>query len=543
MNAIRKPLLSFRSVTIHRADVNALRDLNWRIGAGENWAVIGPNGAGKSSLAAAITGNANISGEIEYGFGADDADPCERIASVSFQLQRQFVAQSDGYYQSRWYLGEEHATLTAAQALGLARRDREGVSHSRSLVVAARKNIAAILEHMGLSNVLERQTLHLSTGEMRRLLIARALLLSPALLILDEPFIGLDIQGRAALANAFHAIMNGGKSAAAPFNAPTLFLTARPWEIPRGFTHGLYLRDGRAIGTARLWSREAALLERAAFRDRGAVRVPAVKKSGIGHAQVRGSAGRLEAGAPIIDLRNIRVKAGDTLILNELNWTVRAGEHWAVLGPNGVGKTTLLSLLTGDHPQSYAQHVSIFGKQRREQSTWDLKAKIGYAAPDIALHYDGSTQTLDFVCTGFCETLGLYHRVSPQQKRIAWDWLEYFGLDSFAARPFRLLSDGHQRLALLARALVKQPRLLILDEPCQGLDKCARKKVCDALDALCATKPTTLIIVSHYIEELPRCITNRLEMLRGLPPRVRRESGGVALRATGRRDAGGTISR
>ena len=535
-----RSLLEFQAVTIHRADVNALRELNWRIGAGENWAVIGPNGAGKSSLAAAITGNATISGEIEYGFGADDADPCERIASVSFQLQRQFVAQSDGYYQSRWYLGEEHATLTAAQALGLpTSRDRKGVGHSRSLAVAARhqvaarKRIADVVECMGLTGVLERQTLHLSTGEMRRLLIARALLLSPALLLLDEPFIGLDIKGRATLAEALHAVMVGGKSAAVPFNAPILFLTARPWEIPCGFTHALYLRDGKVLGSAKLGTPQAKRLERRAFaapktplgkpplqRARAAL----VHRSSfiIHHSSFTTRRSSLIARrSALIELRNVRVKAGDALILNGLDWTVLPGEHWAVLGPNGVGKTTLLSLLTGDHPQSYAQHVSIFGKPRRAQSTWDLKAKIGYAAPDIALHYDGSTQTLDFVCTGFFETLGLYHRVSPKQKSIAWKWLNYFGLDALAARPFRLLSDGHQRLALLARALVKQPRLLILDEPCQGLDRRARARVCEALDALCAHTPTTLIIVSLYIDELPRCITHRMEMRRGMPPSIR----------------------
>jgi molybdate transport system ATP-binding protein len=266
------------------------------------------------------------------------------------------------------------------------------------------------------------------------------------------------------------------------------------------------------LGQARLGTAEARRLERRAF-------VAFDTAAGWPLLQ-RWRSTRREMATPVIELRNVSVSAGNVPILDRLNWTVLSGEHWAVLGPNGVGKTTLLSLLTGDHPQSFAQHVSIFGKQRRGQSTWTLKAQIGYAAPDIALHYDGSTQTLDFVCTGFFETLGLYRRCSARQTRTAWRWLEYFGLERLAARPFRLLSDGHQRLALLARALVKQPRLLILDEPCQGLDRRSRERVCAALDAICAQTSTTLIIVSHYIEELPRCISHRLEMHHGKPPRV-----------------------
>ena len=485
-------VLTLDDVTVHRGDIDAVRDLTWRMNRGENWAVIGPNGCGKSSLAAAIAGQTATSGEITYGFDDDEHDPCDRIATVSFQLQREFVTQSDGYYASRWYLGEEHATLTASEVLGLANnRNRK--------IIAAR---TALAEKMGLGHALDRQALHLSTGEMRRLLIARALILSPELLVLDEPLIGLDIKGRASLAKALHAIMRHGQ--------PTLFLTARPWELPRGVTHGLYLKDGRVLGSARLKSPDAERLERSAFK--------APPKRDVPLQKVRKPSASTRTAQPLIELRDISIKAGGAQILEHLDWTVQPGEHWAVLGPNGVGKTTLLSLLTGDHPQSFAQHVRMFGKLRGEQSTWELKAQIGYAAPDIALHYDGATNTLDFVCTGFFETLGLYQHATKSQTRTARKWLAFFGLEKLEDRPFRLLSDGHQRLVLLARAFVKQPRLLILDEPCQGLDQHARQRVCEALDAICARTPTTLVIVSHYTEELPHCITRRMTMRRGKAP-------------------------
>ena len=180
-----KALLTFTDVTVHRAGVDALQNINWQVGARENWAVIGPNGSGKSSLAAAIAGQAATTGEIDYGFDDRGGDPCERVATVSFQLQREYIAQSDGYYASRWYLGEEQATLTPAQVLGVDKnRGRKDV--------AAR---VALAGKMGLAHALDRQALHLSTGEMRRLLVTRALILAPEILVLDEPLIGLGHQG------------------------------------------------------------------------------------------------------------------------------------------------------------------------------------------------------------------------------------------------------------------------------------------------------------------------------------------------------------
>lgn len=473
--------LTLDDVTVHNAGGERVAHLNWRVKRGEHWAVVGPNGAGKSSLAEAIAGRAHFTGEIEYGFGARDGDPCERIAAVSFLLHKQFAGQSDGYFQSRWYPGEEEATLTAREILG------EG------------KAVDAVVKLMGISELMERQALHLSTGEMRRLLIARALLLKPVILILDEPLIGLDVECRAMLHSALERVMRNKRG-------PTvILLTTRPHDLPKGISRVLFLRGKKALGEARVKSKQARMLEARAFRGARNGIVP------IGKA--RGSK------KSIVDLRDVGIVAGEQAILKGVNWHVRAGECWAVLGPNGAGKTTLLSLLTGDHPQSFAQHVALFGKLRSEHATRELKAQIGHASPDIALHYDGHTRTLDFVCTGFFETLGLYNHASKRQERIAWEWLRYFGLEDFASHPFRLLSDGQQRLVLLARALVKNPRLLILDEPCQGLDERNREAVRRALNAA-AERGVTLIVVSHYVDELPRRVTHRMELRKGEEPEI-----------------------
>lgn len=484
-----RPVLSLNNVSVRHGEAIVLRDVVWQIAANENWAVLGANGAGKSSLAAALAGEAATLGEIEYGFGG--SDPCARVASVSFNLHRAFLAQGDGYYQSRWYPGEEDATLTARRILRGGRRGP-----------AANRRVEHVARTMGIGRMLDRQALHLSTGEMRRLLIARALLISPEILILDEPFIGLDVAGRACLSRILSRLMRSGQR--------IIFLTARPAELPRGITHSLWLSGGEANGTTKHESSRAKKLERIAFpRLRKAAPLPS------GHSTP------IAAKSDVIELRDVSVRAGDATILKDVNWTVRAGQRWAVAGPNGAGKTTLLSLLIGDHPQSYAQHVRLFGNLRGDGETlWELKAKMGWASPDIALHYDTLTSTLDFVCTGFFETLGLYRECSVAQESVARKWLRYFGLSSAAQRPFRQLSDGQQRLALLARALVKRPRLLILDEPCQGLDSNSRDLVLNAIEDLCRRERSTLVMVTHYSSELPPCISHRMELRKGHVPRI-----------------------
>jgi molybdate transport system ATP-binding protein len=306
--------------------------------------------------------------------------------------------------------------------------------------------------------------------------------MKPRLLLLDEPFIGLDVAGRAGLARILSRLMRGGLQ--------IIFMTARPWELQREFRRRFFLRDGKRA------QQKSALAGR----------------TGKSLPRISGRASRTTKS--IVELRKITLTAGDVTILNDFSWTVHAGEHWAVVGPNGSGKTTLLSMLNGDHPQAFAQDVRLFGKPRGEYGLFELKAKIGWASPDIALHYDMQTSALDFICTGFFETLGLYHAASRLNKRAAQAWLDYFGLSAVANVPFRALSDGQQRLVLLARAMVKRRGLLILDEPCQGLDAWSRSRALAAIDSVCRRNRTTLIIVTHYADELPPCVTHRLEMHR-----------------------------
>ena len=212
-------------------------------------------------------------------------------------------------------------------------------------------------------------------------------------------------------------------------------------------------------------------------------------------------------------MRNIHVAYGEHVVLDGLNWTVRRGEHWAVVGPNGSGKSTLLSLITGDNLQVYANEVYLFGKRRGEgESIWDIRRRIGVVSPELQLRYRKPVSVREVVLSGFFDSIGLYRRPDPEQEAIADRWLEILGMAERAERPFTRLSYGEKRLALIVRAMVKSPELLILDEPCQGLDRANREMVLALMEGIGEQTTTGLIYITHHEEEMIPCIDHILRL-------------------------------
>jgi molybdate transport system ATP-binding protein len=201
------------------------------------------------------------------------------------------------------------------------------------------------------------------------------------------------------------------------------------------------------------------------------------------------------------------VRYGSTTILRNLNWVVNEGESWALLGPNGSGKSTLLSLIIGDHPQVYMNQVEVFGRPRGTgESIWELKRDIGWVSPELHLHFDEAATCFEVAVSGFYETIGLFEAPTARQRAAARHWLARFDLLHAARTPLYALSTGMQRMVLLARALVKKPRLLILDEPCQGLDSAHRELFVGTIDHLLRAGSVTCIYVTHREDEIPASI-------------------------------------
>jgi molybdate transport system ATP-binding protein len=187
-----------------------------------------------------------------------------------------------------------------------------------------------------------------------------------------------------------------------------------------------------------------------------------------------------------------------------------------VLGPNGAGKTTLLSLILADNPQAYANDITLFGRRRGSgESIWEIKQSIGWVAPELQLYYPKSATCLDVICSGFFDSVGLYRQCSAGQREVALSWMRRLSLSEQAETPLEQVSEGEQRRVLIARALVKGPALLVLDEPCQGLDADNRDRVLQAINWVGSRPETSMIYVTHRADELPPNITHVLRLNEG----------------------------
>ena len=222
-------------------------------------------------------------------------------------------------------------------------------------------------------------------------------------------------------------------------------------------------------------------------------------------------------GGEILKLQNVSIRYGKRTILKDINWTVHEGERWALQGQNGAGKSTLLSLVCADNPQSYACDIHLFGHKRGTgESIWQIKRHIGYVSPEMHRAYLRDLPAIDIVASGLSDSIGLYCRPRPEQREICRQWMKVFGIEEIQDKTFLKLSSGEQRLCLLARAFVKDPELLILDEPLHGLDLKNRKRVREIIRLFCQRPHKTMIMVTHYQEELPDCITHSMELKKNL---------------------------
>jgi molybdate transport system ATP-binding protein len=213
----------------------------------------------------------------------------------------------------------------------------------------------------------------------------------------------------------------------------------------------------------------------------------------------------------LVSMENVRVQYENTTVLDGLNWTMKSGQNWVILGPNGCGKTTMLNLVTGDHPQAYANKIYLFGKPRGSgESIWDIKSRTGIVSSEFQIRYRKPITAFEVVLSGFFDSVGLYRDFSTEQQETAEQWLEVLGIADKSDRVFNQLSYGEQRMMLLARSLVKMPLILILDEPCQGLDRINRGRILDAVDVIGGHSETNIIYVTHYPDEIPSCMTYML---------------------------------
>lgn len=333
--------------------------------------------------------------------------------------------------------------------------------------------------------LLDKYIISLSSGELRKFQLIKTLLAKPNTLILDNPFIGLDAETRKQLNELFPIL-------AKEQQMNIYLVVARKENIPD------YVDDI-------IWiTPQEDYLAPLHHLDEN--RRDAILSLGNEQQQVNDE---------IVCFNHVSIRYDNRTILHDVNWTIRQGECWALSGPNGSGKSTLLSLICADNPQAYACDIRLFGKQRGSgESIWEIKRRIGYVSPEMHRSYQHNIPAIQVVASGLKDTVGLYTRTNETEREQCRWWMRIFGIESFEQRPFLSLSSGEQRLVLLARAFVKAPQLLILDEPLHGLDSRNRQIVKDIIQTYSQLPGKTLIMVTHYEEELPECFTLRKQLIK-----------------------------
>ncbi len=402
------------------------------------------------------------------------------------------------YYQQRFQAYEAALAPTVREVLTgqmkpVGTVDDKSVQLPENTVSVERlQEVAKLLQ---LTSLLDHPFITLSNGETRRMLLARSLVKNPDILLLDHPFVGLDVHSREVLRAALAELAQKGT---------TIILATSATEIPDCITHILELYKGKITATTTIedWSPNVPAL--AAGKTLSAFEaLTALPETDFAYA---------------FDLRNTKVVYDGKAILDSVNWKVKKGEKWALTGPNGSGKSTLLSILTADHPQRFANDYDLFDKKRggKGVSIWDIKQKIGHLSPELHLYFPVEATAFKAIASGFFDATGVYFRTltEPQTERVL-HLAALMGVEHILERPLQKLSKGEQRLVLLARALVKNPPLLILDEPCQGLDIGAVEHFKEIVNAVCQTGERTLIYVSHYPHEIPDCVDHVLRLENG----------------------------
>lgn len=449
--------------------------INWKIKAGENWAIIGANGAGKTLLIDILTSkHALKSGEIKT---LRNESTNKLVKSVAFSDIYSLVDIQNSYYQQRWNAGDEHEVLFVKELF--SKGDPQWVE--------------TLVRSFGIEDLIEKPINLLSSGELRKTLIIRSLLNRPRLLILDNPFIGLDKKSR--------RILNDVLERLSKLESIQIGLVlSDPKDLPECITHILPIKKKTLL----------PIMNPDAFRNNLEF------QSGLFRSEITDLINEAKYNIDNTDfekalnLTDILVRYGSRTILKDLNWEVKRGEKWALLGENGAGKSTLLSLISGDNPQAYANNITLFDRKRGSgESIWDIKKRIGYVSPEMHLYYLKNVKCLDVVGSGFFDTIGLYRKCNEEQEAIALEWMKSFGIDHIKDTSFLNISTGEQRLILLARVFVKNPDLLILDEPLHGLDANNKKHIKSIIEQFC-TEEKSLIYVTHYEDEIPDVVTQRL---------------------------------
>jgi len=471
-------MLSISSLRCSLSENHDLLIDNLILEKGESLLVVGDNASGKSILVQILVGEHN-----DY---TGDVKVTANFASLSFEIESQTLAEDRENDRSDYLAQGVDMGRTAQEVICAEFPDNSAV-------------LSGIIKLLSIEALLEKPFKVLSTGETRKVLMAKALLSQPDLLILDEPYAGLDIESQLHLTKVIEQLIAQGTS--------IVLFDFYHQGLPKTLNKLVYLQEGSvaiagevaSVTSSKQWQE----LTKAHYT------LPHHLPDCINYDHV-------DPNKPLVSLKDISVSFLDNKVFSHLSWQFEQGQHWKIIGPNGCGKSTLLSMISGDSTKAYGQQISLFGVQRGSgESIWDIKRHYGVVSAQLHRDYRVSTNLLQTVLSGFFDSIGLYDAPSRHQVNIAREWLLLLGLENKEQQAFSQLSYGEQRLVLIARAVVKLPLVLILDEPCQGLDNKNREKVLALVDYIAERSNTHILFVSHDVRDVLKCITHHLTFTKG----------------------------
>lgn len=481
-------------------DRTVLDAVSFTLRRGERWALVGPNGSGKSMLMKMLRGDmwptpTGIEKRIYALDGTPSASPGAKDLIAYIGPERQ-----DKYVRYEWDL-----SVTQVVTTGLFNEDIPLTTPT----ARQRVKVEKMLKRFSLWGLRHRKLLTLSYGQRRLVLVARAFVSPAKVLLLDEVFNGLDARVRDKLLGALEQPRGGHD---------WILTSHRPQELPKSITHVARIEAGRIVesGAKRAVLRGEALITLKGRIASNALPLLNPPSRGSGNSvAVRSSTrkGRGRAPMPLVKLTNTTIYRDYRLVIRQLNWSLYRGEHWAVLGANGSGKSTLLSLIYGDLHPALGGTIERQGVPRGTRiEVW--KKRVGWVSPELQADHALAKSIEEVVVSGRYASVGLNMPPTAADRRAALHWLKFFGIEALLERGPRQVSYGQMRLALIARAMVNDPELLLLDEPCAGLDRDVRAHVLDMLQRL-ATTGVQLVMAVHDAEDIVPAIGKILRIMPG----------------------------
>jgi molybdate transport system ATP-binding protein len=455
-------LLKIKDAAFKKFQYTVFQDTDWEMQPEENWAIVGANGSGKTTFLEILDGRIlKIRGEVSYNFTDTD------IASVYFNDPS--INYGDFYYQQRYNATETDNIVTV-----------------RNFLKLNTVNDFPELQDLGINHLLDTEIIKLSNGQFKKMLIVKALMKKPRLLLLDNLYTGLDKQARDYISHTIKQITSLGTN---------VVIVADDRHIPDSITNIMKIENFsiKNVSTIKNY-------------------IPAYPHTQ--HKLPILPSAPAKTFETAVKLEEVNIVYNSKPVISQVQWTINHGDKWALTGPNGAGKSMLLSLIFADNPQAYSNSIVLFDRKRGTgESIWDIKDNIGFVSPEMHLYFNRHKTCREIALSGLSENPYRKIKVTDEIIQFVDNLFEYFSITKICNDLFQRISTGQQNIILLIRALIKNPPVMVLDEPFQGMDSVSVNLAKCLLDEYCRNR--TLIFVSHQPEELPSCIDKYLYIENG----------------------------